>query len=226
MTAVQTAVRDQPQPTSRSSEESAAIPAAYESPVDFAALWEVNSDIYAWLYIPDTQINYPILQREGDDAFYLTHDSEKEPSKNGALFTESTYNQRDFSDPVTVIYGHHMRSGDMFGNLQAIYSAQGGLKEHREILVYLPEAELRYQVFAAVPFHMRHILYYNNFSDSDVYAGFLEQVLSVRSISASIDEEAEVSEADQLLILSTCLQGNSSRRYLVLAKRLADGPIP
>lgn len=198
----------------------------YVSPVDFEALYAMNPDIYAWLYIPDTEISFPILQREGDDGYYLKHGSDGASSKAGAVFTESAYNAKDFSDPVTVAYGHHMRSGAIFGNLQALYSASGGLEEHQEILVYLPEKELRFRVFAAVPFNMRHILYYNDFTDPDIFQAFLDQVLSVRSINASFDETVEVTAEDRLLILSTCLQGDSKQRYLVLAKLTAESPIP
>ncbi len=198
----------------------------YESPVDFPSLWEMNSEIYAWLYIPGTEVNYPILQREGNDKFYLNHNSQGRYSDGGAVFTESAYNSKDFTDPVTLVYGHYMRSGTMFGSLQATYTAENGMAEHQEIIVYLPEQELHYQVFAAVPFNMRHILYYNDFRNRKVFEAFLEQVMSVRSINASIDGEAEVTAEDQLLILSTCLRGDSKQRYLVLAKRMADISAP
>ena len=59
-----------------------------------------------------------------------------------------------------------------------------------------------------------------------MFEAFLEQVMSVRSINASIDGEAEVTAEDQLLILSTCLRGDSKQRYLVLAKRMADISAP
>jgi len=198
----------------------------YVSPVDFEDLWAMNPDIYAWLYIPGTEINYPILQREGDDGFYLRHDSRGKSSKAGAIFTEETYTKKDMSDPVTLVYGHHTRSGSMFGDLQETYSTRDGMEAHREIVVYLPERELRYEVFAAVPHDMRHILYYNDFTDPEVFQAFLEQVMSVRSINASIDKSAEVTADDQLLILSTCLRGDSHQRYLVLAKRTAETAAP
>jgi len=198
----------------------------YVSPVDFEDLWEMNPDIYAWLYIPGTEVNYPILQREGDDGFYLNHNSEGKSSEAGAIFSEETYTKKDFSDPVTLVYGHYMRSGTMFGSLQTTYSVQGGIETHRDVVVYLPERELHYVVFAAVPHDMRHILYYNDFTDPEVFQAFLEQVLSVRSISASIDESVEVTVEDQLLILSTCLRGDPRQRYLVLAKRTAESAAP
>lgn len=196
----------------------------YTSPVDFETLWAMNPDIYAWLYIPDTEINYPVLQRDGDDGYYLKHGSDGRSSAAGAVFTESAYNGKDFSDPATAIYGHHMKSGAIFGSLQALYSTPEGVKAHPDITVYLPERELHYRVFAAVPFDMRHVLYYHDFSDPEQFQAFLDEVFSVRSINASFDEEAEVKAEDQLLILSTCLQGNSKRRYLVLAALTAELP--
>lgn len=206
--------------------EESQSPPPYESPVDFEALWAMNPDIYAWLYISGTQVNYPILQREGDDGFYLKHNSEGKFSEAGAIFTEATFTKKDFSDPVTVVYGHYMRSGTMFGSLQTTYSTQAGMEESREIVVYLPERELHYQVFAAVPHDKWHLLYNHDYSDPEVFKAFLEQVYSVRSIGASIDEEAGADVGDQLLVLSTCLRGDSNQRYLVLAKWTAEFPAP
>lgn len=197
-------------------------PEPYVSPVDFESLQAENPDIYAWLYVPGTEINYPILQREGDDGYYLQRNSQGQPDKNGSLFTESAYNARDFSDPVTIIYGHHMRSGAMFGNLQRDYSAAGSLEELWEIIVYLPEEEIHYQAFAGVPYSGIHILRYYDFTIPVVYEAFLDQACSARELSANVRQDAGAAPGDQLLILSTCLQGNNKRRYLVLARRMDD----
>lgn len=201
------------------SEETEDAASDYISPVDFEALKELSPDIYAWLHIPGTEISYPVVQHKRDDSFYLNHNVEGAYDKNGALFTEHAYNTTDFYDPVTLVYGHHMKSGAMFGNLQKLYSGPDALEKYRDIFVYLPEEELHYTVFAAVPFSSQHILYYNDFSDPDQYEAFVEQIYSVRAIGKIVDEEAEVTPDDRLLILSTCLSGNSDKRYLVLAKR-------
>lgn len=197
---------------------------AYVSPVDFDALHTVNEDIYAWLYIPGTGINYPLVQKDGNDDFYLKHNSRGENDRDGALFTQGSYNNTDFTDPVTVIYGHHLQSGEMFGNLQQFYSSENGLEDYRTICVYLPDQVLYYAAFAAVPYDSSHILYYHDFSDETVYQKFLDQIRSTRDINANVDGEMEVTPEDQTLILSTCLIGNNQRRYLVLAKRTDDRP--
>lgn len=96
-----------PEAVSSASEDSA-VP--YVSPIDFASLQKENPDIYAWLYIPGTEFDFPILQRAGDDDYYLTHDSDGNDNSMGAIFSESSYNDGKMDDPATVLYGHHMVS--------------------------------------------------------------------------------------------------------------------
>ena len=220
-------VPDTPTP-SRPEPEDTAQPQAseqpYVSPIDFETLQAGNPDIYGWLRIPGTAVDYPLVQRSGDDGFYLNHDSEGNYSPAGAIFTESAYNAADMEDPVTLVYGHQMYSGTMFGSLQPTYSQPDNLETCGEIVVYLPDREYHYQVFAAVPYDDRHILYHYDFSDPRRYNAFLNSVFSVRSIGATFREDlaAAVTPEDRLLILSTCLTGNDNGRYLVLAKRQSE----
>ena len=93
--------------------------APVEIPIDFAVLQEQNPEVYAWIQIQDTNIDYPILQREGDNGYYLNHTIDGEQKTEGSIFTED-YNSKDFEDPNTVIYGHDMKNGSMFQNLLKI----------------------------------------------------------------------------------------------------------
>lgn len=196
-------------------EETASTP--YVSPIDFAALQGVNPDIYAWLEIPGTEISYPLLQHPEDDAFYLDHDSDGNYSAAGALFTERAYNGRELEDPVTVIYGHHMRSGAMFGNLERFYTDDAFMAEHGEVVLYTPEAERRYAVFAAVPFTGAHLLYYHDFEDPEVFAEFFASVFRVRDLRAHFKEENAPEAGDRVVILSTCLAADNTQRFLLMA---------
>lgn len=189
----------------------------YVSPIDFASLQGANPDIYGWLRIPGTEFDFPLVQRQGDDSFYLTHDSDGNESSAGAIFTESAYNSTTMEDPVTVAYGHQMHAGTMFGKLQETYSQENALEDYGEVIVYLPEKELHYQVFAAVPYDNRHILYNYDCTDSRRFNAFLNSIYEVREIGAQFASGVTVSTDDKVLVLSTCLAGNSQRRYLVLA---------
>lgn len=191
----------------------------YVSPVDFDTLQAGNSDIYGWLYIPGTQVNEPLLQREGDSQYYLNHNSLGLEDDSGALFTESAYNSKDFSDTATVIYGKNTQEGRLFGDLQALYSSDSGLRDYKEVIVYLPDEEIHYEVFAAVPIRSNHILYYYNFDNPKRYEMFLEVVDAVRTVDAHRDGSVEVVPGDQLLILQTNRGNSSLICYLVLAKR-------
>ena len=189
----------------------------YVSPIDFASLPAQNPDFYGWLRIPGTEFDFPLVQRQGDDSFYLTHDSDGNESSAGAIFTESAYNSTTMEDPVTVAYGHQMHAGTMFGKLQETYSQENALEDYGEVIVYLPEKELHYQVFAAVPYDNRHILYNYDCTDSRRFNAFLNSIYEVREIGAQFASDVTVSTGDKVLVLSTCLAGNSQRRYLVLA---------
>lgn len=190
----------------------------YISPIDFKALQAANPDIYGWICITGTDVSYPLVQNSEDDAFYIDHDSEMNKSKEGAIFTEHMYNDTDFTDKATVVYGHCKPTGTMFGQLQTLYSSLDSLSENSEIIVYLPDREISFQVFAAVPYDNIHIMYHYNFESRRMYNAFLNSVYSVRKVGAVFDSTVDVTADDQLLILSTCLRGNTQKRFLVLAK--------
>jgi len=191
----------------------------YKSPVDFQSLWEKNDEVHAWLTIPNTDVSYPVVQSKTDDAFYLRRGLDGKYSVNGTLFTERLYNGTDFEDSVTAIYGHDMKSGAMFGRLQETYSDIDSFEKNREIIVYLPDKELHYEVFAAVPYSKRHILhYYDSFKEKETVTEFLDEIYSVRAFSTNYADDITVTENDKILLLSTCLQGDISKRYLVLAR--------
>lgn len=191
----------------------------YKSPVDFEMLWKDTTDVAAWLDIPGTYISYPVMQDKENDKFYLRHDYKRNYMFVGSLFTEKAFNNPDFSDPVTVVYGHHTINGSMFGDLEEIYSTPDSFREHGKIIVYLPEKEYHYDVFAAVPYNPIHILSVNyKFKDRSLLPLFVDDIMAVKDFSTNFNRDIKVSEDDQIIVLSTCLSRNREKRYLVLAK--------
>lgn len=189
---------------------------AVQVPIDFSALQERNPDAYAWITIPDTAVNYPVLQRTGDNGYYLTHDLDGKESLEGAIYTED-YNTTTFEDPNTVLYGHNMKNGSMFRGLHD-YFDRVFFDSHREILIYLPDSILHYQVFAAYEYDDRHLMQSFDFSNPDVMENYVSTILSIKSMDANIDREAAVNRDSKIITLSTC-KGNpgTDRRYLVQA---------
>lgn len=190
-----------------------------ERDIDFAGLQETNPDIYAWLYVPDTNVDHPVLQREGSAEYYLTHDLQGAYSEAGCIFTQY-YNSRDWTDNHTVIYGHKIKS--MFAALHNYEDARF-FDEHKYFYVYTPEYTFVYQVFAAYRASNAHLLLNYNMSDHDSFQQYLDSVMAQDGIGVNIDRDIQVDADDHIVTLSTCVGGYAQYRYLVQAKLAAVG---
>lgn len=188
-------------------------------PVDFDELTSLNSDIYAWIRIPysgetDKYIaDYPILQNEGQNRnYYLDHNVNRKSSVYGAIYTQN-YNEKDFSDFNTLIYGHNMKNGTMFGTLKK-YRDEAFFKENNEIYIYQPGRILKYKIFGAYVFDDRHILMSFDNDIERERQQYLETVFSERKLSANFDKDITVTTDDKIITLSTCTS-KDNERYLV-----------
>ena len=184
-------------------------------PIDFETLWGKNPDIYAWIVLEGTGIEYPILQHPTDDGYYLNHTIDHVSGLPGSIYTESTYNGTDFSDRNTLIYGHNMKNGTMFGHLDK-YKDPTYMKEHDTIVIYTPEHIYTYKVFAAITYDNRHIMYSFDFDKETGMQEFLDSIRKVNNLNTYIDETVEVTSSDKIITLSTC-NGNKKQRFLVEA---------
>ena len=192
-------------------------------PVDFDALHEVNPDIYAWIEIPDTEISYPILQREGDNSYYIRRNESGAYYSGGCIFSED-YNSRDFSDKMTVIYGHNLASGKAFAYLND-YADSEVFNTHRIINIYLPDKMLVYEVFAAYPYSSKHLLLNNDFNDRAEFNAFFDEAFSSLDPSANFVAGSKPDfDKDKVLTLSTCLRQDRTQRYLIQAKLVEEIP--
>ena len=189
-----------------------------EIPVDFESLTSQYPDIYAWITIPGTRIDYPIVQHPSDNAYYLNHTVDGRKRVEGAIFTEN-YNSKDFSDPNTLIYGHNMKNGSMFKGLHK-YKDRQFLEEHSEIIIYQEGRILRYKIFAAYVYDSRHIMLSFDFNDENIYRSYLNSVLTKKDMSSNINTTVEVTAEDKIITLSTC-NSNDKQRYLVQAVLLS-----
>ena len=185
-------------------------------PIDFASLQEINPEIYAWIRIPDTKVDYPIVQRVGaDQSYYLDHDIYGEYQKAGSIYTEH-YNSTDFEDPNTIIYGHNMKNGSMFHNLRYFAEADY-FEEHQDLYIYMPDKILKYQIITSYEYDDRHLLGTFDFSDEEVYAEYLEEIMNPRSMYTMVREDCELTTEDRIITLSTCVANKPNNRRLVQA---------
>lgn len=186
-----------------------------ENPVDFQELQKINPELYAWIRIPDTAIDYPVAQRAGDDGYYLSHDLYGQPRAAGCIYTEDC-NSKAFTDPNTVVYGHNMKNGSMFQNLH-LFADDAFFQEHPYVYIYTPDTVFVYEVFAAYTYDDRHLINSFDFADRQVFEKYLEDIWDVRAMDKNLRESTAVSGDDRILTLSTCTGGQTQSRYLVQA---------
>lgn len=196
-----------------------------EVPVNFEELKTANPDIYAWINIPGTNIDYPILQsgEDKDRSYYLNHNVNNKKSSYGAIYTQN-YNSKDFSDYNTLIYGHNMKNGTMFGSLKK-YRNKEFFEENEYINIYMPGRILKYKIFAAYTFDDRHILMSFNFDDETERKLYLDTINSVRNLNANFSEDVTVTTDDKIITLSTCT-AKDDERFLVQGVLIYDSENP
>lgn len=194
-----------------------------DNPIDFDALQESNDEIYAWLNVPGTKVDYPIVQSKESDDFYLKHSAtDKKYSASGAIYTQSM-NSTDFSDRVTVIYGHN-NYGDTFFTTLHNFEDEETFNENEYFTVYTPNRKLTYQIISAFKYDDRHIMNSFNFNDLSVYADFLDMIQNPTSANKNVRTslDKEITTDDKIVILSTCVTNQKNNRYLVCGVLVKD----
>jgi len=185
-----------------------------EFSIDFNGLMKKYPDVYAWIRIPGTSISYPIAQKKGDNAYYLTHNISGKKKSEGAIYTEN-YNSKSFTDANTVIYGHNMKNGSMFKGLHK-YKDRAYFNKYNDVIIYLPNQTLHYQIFAAYVYDNRHLHMSFDFEDKDVFRYYLNSILNRKDMNSIVDTSLDITTEDKIITLSTC-NANSKQRYLVQA---------
>ena len=179
--------------------------------IDFNYWQNRNADVYAWIRIPGTKIDYPVVQGD-EDGYYLSHDIDKESNIYGAIYTEKV-NGKDFSSPNTVLYGHHMKDGSMFGCLDK-YLDRDYFEKYNEVFLFTPEEKQTYHIIAAYEHPAEHILTSYDFSTTEGINDYLRQIPDfVADSGGVIQDETEITPP--LLTLSTCTRNDKQKRCLV-----------
>ena len=179
--------------------------------ISLAALREVNPDVTGWIRIPETKVDYPILQGEDND-FYLNHTWEKEPNSLGSIFLEHQ-SSPDLTDYNTIIYGHNMKNGAMFGDLD-LFSLQRFWGNHPYVYILTDDGVYRYEIFAFCQAEVESLTYGLNPRRTDTKEKFLNLSLE----TAWYDTGIKPPVTDRILTLSTCSGGGYTHRFVVQAR--------
>ena len=185
----------------------------------YKKLKEMNNDFYGWLVIQNTKVNYPVMHREGSPEFYLRKDFYKNYALSGSLFVD----YRSVGDSLnTLIYGHHMKNGVMFGGL-SYFADPNYYENHKFIEFDTMDTTAKYQVIAAFESKIyksgeEGFRYYNyaEITSEEAYNEYVQGILEASAIDVGIVPEY----GTELLTLSTCNYHTENGRFVVVAAKI------
>ena len=187
---------------------------------EYKTLYQKNKKLIGWLKIDDTLIDYPVMQTS-DNEYYLDHNFNQEYDKNGSLFLDCDCKAYPQSTNM-IIYGHHMKSGQMFGGLQK-YAKESYAKEHDTIQFDTIYEKGTYQVmyvFRSQVYNEDDVIFkYYQFIDANSEEEFNSYMNEMASMSL-YDTGVTASFGDSLLTLSTCDYSQTDGRFVVVAKKI------
>jgi sortase B len=179
--------------------------------LDLASLREQNPQVLGWIYIPGTDISYPLMAND-DNYTYLSSDWTGGGSTLGSIFMECE-NSRDLTDFNTIIYGHNIVNGSMFGTLKD-FGQQDYFDSHREIYLVTDDGVYRYTSFASYEAQIHSDTYKMHYKTAEKRL----EAIGLYTDSSVVESDLVPDEEDYILTLSTCV-GYSSyyTRWVVQA---------
>lgn len=187
---------------------------------EYKTLYQKNKKLIGWLKIDDTLIDYPVMQTS-DNEYYLDHNYNQEYDKNGSLFLDCNCSAYPQSTNL-IIYGHHMKSGQMFGGLQK-YAKESYAQKHSTIQFDTIYEKGTYQVmyvFRSQVYNENDIVFkYYQFIEANSEEEFNSYMREMEAVSL-YDTGVTASFGDSILTLSTCDYSQEDGRFVVVAKKI------
>lgn len=193
-------------------------------PNPYADSFLANEDMAAWISIPGTNIDYPVMWTPRDEQYYLYRGFDGSENKNGCLILDTD----SCLDPLTtnlIIHGHNMKSGAMFGNLTD-YENRDYYEEHKEIILYTEQCERHYEVIAVFRSQVYkktdEVFKFYKFFQADTQEEFDDFYQNIKMLS-EYDTGVTAEFGDNFLTLSTCVYHVEQGRFVVVAKEVESG---
>jgi len=176
--------------------------------IDFGALKDVNNDAAAWLYCPGTVIDYPVMKAKDYD-YYLRHLPDGTYNANGSLFIDYN-NAPDFSEKLTIIYGHHMKSGKMFGGLKG-YKQQEYFEDHPYMYLYTETGNYRIDLMYGCVIGVGEWR-----ENAFMLETNLNSLLEYAANKTTFKSDVQFSDGGRIVAMSTCSYEFDGARYVVI----------
>ena len=194
---------------------------AADGEIDFAALQAENPDIFAWLYVPGTNIDGPVLQSEQSDTWYETHRADGTEGEQGAFYTELA-NLKNMCDFNTVIHGRTLDDGSMFSELHRFADPEF-FDGHETVYIYLPDNVLTYEIYAAYAADGASLIRKYDFTYISGCQQFIDDLYDTRQMNKNLRQGwEEITPYNFLVTLTTNSAQNPDEQYLVVATLIGD----
>ncbi|MBE6597910.1 MAG: class B sortase [Ruminococcaceae bacterium] len=177
-----------------------------------ASLARINPDIYGWITVEGTQINYPLVQGEDND-FYLNHAYTGEFLPEGSIFVDYRNDPAIDENLNTVFYGHNLRTGGMFHDVTKF--ARDDYMADNLIYVYTNDGVFIYEPFSFYESRFDYNYFKTQFATEEEFLTFAEEI---KGNTAATEKDIVFGENDRLLTLSTCTNGYYTQRYALHAR--------
>ena len=187
-------------------EKESVIPVSLD--IDFDKLKEINGDLIGWLYYEPLEISYPIV-RGNDNDYYTQYTFEQEKNNSGAIFMDFL-NRTDLSDYNTIIYGHNMRNGTMFGSLKKLLNDASYVEEDPYFYIFTKDKAFMYEI-ASVYITNQTSDTYNLIETEENQKEYIDYILK----SSTWLWDKEISPQDKIVTLSTCHGLHTTNRTVV-----------
>ena len=201
----------------------------------YKSVYDKNNDFIGWLKIEGTTVDYPVMQTKNDEGYYLRKDFEKNQNLNGSLFVSALSevgvgktgnNYENGIKPSTniMIYGHSMKSGEMFGNLEhfnnKVYASQHPIIKF-DTLYEEREYEIISVFYSQIYYEHDQVFKFYQFYDAETEDKFDYWYQNIKNLSI-YDTNVEATYGDEFITLVTCAYHTENGRFVVVGKRLMN----
>ena len=181
------------------------------SEIDFETLWKSCPDVVGWIRIDGTVIDYPVVQGVNNQ-FYLSHLPNRAQNDAGSIMMDIA-SEGDFSSMVSILHGHHMSTGAMFGDLDE-YADPEYFAAHPTLRLMTPQGDYDVAIFAGYHVDGNTYGYDTGYADAEEFDKFVADAVLRSNFAADVD----VQFGDRLLMLSTCAYVQEDARFVLLGK--------
>ena len=181
--------------------------------IDFAGLKEINPDVVGWIQMEALDVSYPIVKGTDND-HYLHYTFEGQKNAAGAIFMEYT-NNSNFEDCNTIIYGHNMKNGSMFGTFRTLHEPENLTSPY--LWICLPDKSYRYEIFTVHTTSATGDTYTLFSAPDDQFTQYLNKMRDASEFPVGTAPTKD----DKIITLSTCT-GNDATRFVIQARRLPE----